>query len=99
MYYTSCHRSLVHLNNYKIEMYVIIHNITGTEDYLCPFDARDLNKAYEYAVQPDPPGSLEFLIMCMNIMQDNHLTTLPNTAQEALDLYVTLTATVELHIM
>ena len=45
MCYTSCQRSLVHLNNYKIEMYVI--NIIGTEDYLCPLDARDLNTAYE----------------------------------------------------
>ena len=31
-------------------------------------------------------------------MQDNHLTTLLNTVQEALDFYVTLT-TVKLHIM
>ena len=55
---------------YNIHILYVYINIIGTEDYLCPLDARDLNTAYEYAVQPDPPGSDH-----VHEHDDNHLTT------------------------
>ena len=55
---------------------------TGTRDYLCTVENRDILVAEEYTEEPDPPGSLEQLEM-------------PSTVQEALNLYVVLTTTIE----
>lgn len=50
--------------------------------------------AEEYTEEPDPPGSLEFLDVAQTIMDQEKLE-MPSTVQEALNLYVVLTTTIE----
>ena len=57
-------------------------------------DNRDIPVAEEYIEEPDPPGSLEFLEAAQTMMDQEQLG-MPNTVQEALNLYVVLTATIE----
>ena len=57
-------------------------------------DNRDITVAEEYTEEPDPPGSLEFLEVAQTIMDQEHLG-MPNTVQEALNLYVVFTTTIE----
>ena len=76
----------------------LLHKIcTGTEDYICHVDVRDLPTAYQYAEPPDPPASLEFLQAAKAIMDDNNLN-MPNSVEEAMNLYVVLTTTIEQYI-
>lgn len=71
---------------------------TGVEDYLCPLDPADLPTVCQYAKEPEPPGSFDFLQMAKRIMQDHYYDDLPDTVEGALDLYITLTTTVEQHM-
>lgn len=72
--------------------------MAGVENHLCPLDAADLPTVCQYAIQPQPPGGLEFLQMAKNIMDDHHYDDLPDTIEGALDLYIILTTTVEQYI-
>ena len=58
-------------------------------------DARDLPVVDQYAAAPDPPGSVEFLEMSKQIMENNNLI-IPNTVERAIELYIVLTTTIEL---
>ena len=69
-------------------------NTAGTRDYLCTVENRDILVAEEYTEEPDPPGSLEFLEVAQTIMDQEQLE-MPSTVQEALNLYVVLTTTIE----
>ena len=62
-----------------------------------PVDPRDTSVAKEYTEEPDPPGSLEFLELALEIMTQHHLF-MPNTVQEALELYVSLTTIIQSEI-
>ena len=62
----------------------------GDRDFLCQLDATDLQEAYKYAKEPDPPGSLEFLQAAKQII-DNYRLEMPEDTEEALELYVLLT--------
>ena len=56
-------------------------------------DSRDLNICLEYAEDPDPPASLEFLEVCKSYMETSveyRDLSLPNTVCRALDLYIDL---------
>ena len=53
-----------------------------------------MSVAKEYTEEPDPPGSLEFLELALEIMTQHHLF-MPNTVQEALELYVSLTTIIQ----
>ena len=74
-------------------MYVLI----GNEDYLCQLDVRDLPTVHQYAESPDPIASVEFLQAAKSIMEDNNMH-MPNTIEEAMNLYVLLTTTFEQYI-
>ena len=54
----------------------------------------DLTACSEYSEPPDPPGSLEFLEMAKDLMHMHNLP-FPTSVQEAIDLYVTMTAILE----
>ena len=69
----------------------------GTQDYICATTARDLAVAEQYTEEPDPPASLEFLEMVKALMTQNALT-FPTSVNEAIDLYVTLTTTIEMYM-
>ena len=68
--------------------------LIGTKDYSYPVDPRDTSVAKEYTEEPDPPGSLEFLELALEIMTQHHLFTV----QEALELYVSLTTIIQSEI-
>ena len=68
--------------------------IQGVKDYLCQLDMRDLPIVTQYAQSPDPPGSLEFLQAAKPIM-DSYSLNIPNSIEEAMDLYVILTTAIE----
>lgn len=64
----------------------------GVKDYVCKTDSRDVEVCWEYAEDPDPPASLEFLEAAEQFMEDQHMTmVLPLTVPAALDLYVDIT--------
>ena len=67
---------------------------SGVQDYICPTDPRDVTTALQYAEEPDPPCSLEFLEMARDVMNAHHIS-FPNTISAAVDLYVTLTTILE----
>lgn len=67
------------------------------DNYLCSLDNRDLPTVCEYALPPDPPGSLEFLMMAKRLMEENGIFLLPQTIEAALDLYVLLVTIIEQH--
>ena len=64
------------------------------QDYICPTDPRDETTALQYAEEPDPPCSLEFLQMVRDVMNTHHIS-FQNTISAAVDLYVTLTTILE----
>ena len=66
----------------------------GTKDYSFPVDSRDVTVVMEYTEEPDPPGSLEFLELVSQIMNQYNLH-MPSTVQEALDTFVVLTTVIE----
>lgn len=51
----------------------------------------------DYAVSPNPPGSLQFLAMAQDLMNTHNLS-FPTSVKEALDVYVTMTTIVEQHM-
>lgn len=51
----------------------------------------------DYAEEPDPPASLEFLQVAKLVM-DANLLQMPRSIEEAIDLYILLTCTIEAHI-
>ena len=53
--------------------------------------------AKEYTKEPDPPDSLEFLELALEIMTQHRLF-MPNTVQEALKLYVSLITIIQSEI-
>ena len=67
---------------------------TGTKDYSYPMDSRDVSVVMEYTEVPDPPGSLEFLELASQIMSQYNLS-MPNTVQEALEVFVLLITVIE----
>ena len=67
---------------------------SGVQDYICPTDPRDVTTALQYAEEPDPPCSLEFLEMARDVMNAHHIS-FPNTISTAVDLDVTLTTILE----
>ena len=71
--------------------------IIGVQDYICEVDARDIPQVENYAEAPDPPASLEFLQLAQLIMDANSLQ-MPRSIEQAIDLYVTLTCTIEAYI-
>ena len=58
---------------------------------------RDIPLAEAYTELPDPPASLEFLQVAETVMRENSLE-LPTTVEEAIDLYILLTSTIDAHI-
>ena len=62
---------------------------TGTQDYLCALDNRDIAIVSAYTSKTDPPASLEFLQLVKLLMTTNSLN-MPKNIREALDLYITL---------
>lgn len=68
--------------------------IIGARDYLCNTTSNDIRECFQYAEMPDPPGSLEFLEMALQILRMQNLL-FPTSLQEALDLYVTMTTILE----
>ena len=82
----------MHANSLTIHLYVCPH--AGTQDYVCAVDSRDIRQASEYAEEPDPPASLEFLQVALLLMNEQGLA-MPNTISEALNLYVVLTTLIE----
>ena len=67
---------------------MIIH--AGTKDYSYPLDPRDVCVVMAYTEEPDPPGSLEFLELASHVMHEHDLS-MPNTVQEALEVFAVLT--------
>ena len=67
----------------------------GTQNYICPTTQGDLI-ARQYCEEPDSPAPLCFLEMAQEIMTEHNLR-FPQTVNEAIDLYVTLTAIIETH--
>ena len=47
--------------------------------------------------EPEPPATLEFFELALQVMNQYHLY-MPNTVQEAMDLFVTLTTIIESEI-
>lgn len=62
---------------------------TGTQDYLCALDMRDVATIRDYTSKAAPPASLEFLQLVKLLMTTNSLN-MPSNVREALDLYIVL---------
>ena len=67
---------------------------TGVQDYLSPIDARDIAVVETYT---EPPAPLEFLEVAEKVMEENSLE-IPTNVEQAIDLYILLTSTIEAHI-
>ena len=67
---------------------------TGTQDYLCALDVRDIATVRAYTNEADPPASLEFLQLLKLLMTTNSLD-MPSNIREALDLYIVLVDMIE----
>lgn len=84
--------------NSIICLFITVH--TNLISYRCtryPLDARDIPHTQEYTEAPDPPASLEFLELAQLVM-DANAPQLPQSIEQAIHLYVTLTCTIEAHI-
>ena len=68
--------------------------LLGSKDYSHVVNSRDMSTVKEYTEEPDPPACLEFLELALQIM-DQHNLSMPNTVQQALDIYVTLTSIIQ----
>lgn len=69
----------------------------GTLDYLNEVDMTDVQFLMQYTTRPDPPGSLEFLVLAKHIMDENNLQT-PTDVSSALDFYIELSTFIEMEI-
>ena len=61
-------------------------------------DARDISVSEDYAEEPDPPASLEFLQVAKLVMDADSSLQMPISIEQAIDLYISLTCTIEAHI-
>ena len=62
---------------------------TGTIDYLNLIEANDVDIVSQYSSLPNPPASLEFLLLVQAFLK-NHNMAMPNRVSGALDVYVIL---------
>ena len=61
----------------------VTHYYAGVQDYICPADPRDVTTALQYAEEPDPLCSLEFLEMARYVMNVHHIL-FPDTLSAAI---------------
>lgn len=70
-------------------LFMFIITFVGTQSYIQTVNADDLNYVQQYATNPGPPGTLEFLQAAQIVMEDHNLH-FPSTIPEALDFYLEL---------